>query len=900
MLQAINLCKTYNPKKGIPVKALDNINLTFPDTGMVFLLGKSGSGKSTLLNILGGLDKYDSGDIIIKNTSTKKFNQSHFDSYRNTYIGFIFQEYNILEEFTVGANVALAIELQGRKAENEEINRILTEVDLDGYGDRRPNELSGGQKQRVAIARALVKNPEIIFADEPTGALDSATGKQVFDTLKKLSKDKLVVIVSHDREFAEGYADRIIELSDGRVIDDVTLTGNDVSAEALTFSESSVTVSAGYQLTEEDREMINRFLRSSDKNLEIKKIAISGRGFVKTNQDDIKPEKDGIFKLIKSRLPIKNAFKIGRGALKYKKIRLVFTVLLSLVAFTLFGLASTFASYDHIYSCTDSIIDSDIRYATIGKASKNYYGKDRQYTWNDASLSEKDIKELSEKTGIALEGVIKRRVPFVENLYTGNPVYATFSESGNRAVNFNGFAPVSSEVLEKMGYDIIAGRLPDGSKSEIAITKFVYDSFSTLGYQDNNSKVTVITKPEDMIGKTISNQFGTFTVTGVIDTHFDSSRYNLMSMTRDKMTEADMIVVYALRTEFEYETSYGLCTTAFVGKGFNFNNEDKLYVSLSGNSDDNGIYYYMSSGCHAVSTLRQIDKDKVHWINGEKATLARDEVIINTACTTIFEVNEASGIHNSVELTDSTKGVLDKMSHYSLYVLREDEYTSNSKEYNDLKIVGFFSNEFGDETIVVSDGIYNEVNGEEGETRYSFAVGAMPTSAGDVKNLVKFCYDESGDYSYPLKNAVTFELDGLRSSIYSISSVFVYVGLFFAAFATILFSTFIASSVAYKKQEIGILRAIGSRSKDVFMIFFSEAFIIAMINFVLTNISTALVVFAINGEVRDGGLLITFLHFGIKQVSLIFIICAAVAAIASFLPVWKIASKRPIDAIRNR
>lgn len=157
MLEAINLCKVYKPKKGVPVKALDGISLRFPEKGMVFLLGKSGSGKSTLLNLLGGLDKYDSGEIIIKGVSSKDFKQQYFDSYRNTYVGFIFQEYNILDEFSVGANIALAIELQGRKATDEEINNILREVDLEGYGDRKPNELSGGQKQRVAIARALIR-----------------------------------------------------------------------------------------------------------------------------------------------------------------------------------------------------------------------------------------------------------------------------------------------------------------------------------------------------------------------------------------------------------------------------------------------------------------------------------------------------------------------------------------------------------------------------------------------------------------------------------------------------------------------------------------------------------------------------------------------------------------------
>ena len=222
MLKAIDLKKQYKPKNGQIVNALDGVSVDFSETGMVFILGKSGSGKSTLLNVLGGLDKYDSGEVIVKGKSSKDFSQADFDSYRNTFIGFIFQEYNILQEFSVEKNIGLALELQGKKADKEAINALIEQVDLKGYGKRKPNTLSGGQKQRVAIARALVKNPEIIMADEPTGALDSKTGAQVLDTLKKLSKEKLVIVVSHDREFAEYYGDRIIELKDGKIICDQT------------------------------------------------------------------------------------------------------------------------------------------------------------------------------------------------------------------------------------------------------------------------------------------------------------------------------------------------------------------------------------------------------------------------------------------------------------------------------------------------------------------------------------------------------------------------------------------------------------------------------------------------------------------------------------------------------
>ena len=188
--------------------------------GLVFIVGKSGSGKSTMLNILGGLDNITSGELLINNQNISKFKNKEYDSYRNAYIGFIFQEFNILEEYSVYENIELALRLQNQKPQKDEVENLLNRLGLKDLEQRKPNELSGGQKQRVAIARALIKNPQIILADEPTGNLDQTNGKQIFDLLKEISKEKLVIVVSHDIESANKYADRIIELKDGNIIKD--------------------------------------------------------------------------------------------------------------------------------------------------------------------------------------------------------------------------------------------------------------------------------------------------------------------------------------------------------------------------------------------------------------------------------------------------------------------------------------------------------------------------------------------------------------------------------------------------------------------------------------------------------------------------------------------------------
>lgn len=218
MLQIQHIYKEY--KTGSLVqKALDDVSLNLRDNEFVAILGPSGSGKTTLLNIIGGLDRYDSGDLIINGISTKKYKDRDWDSYRNHTIGFVFQSYNLIPHQTVLANVELALTISGiGKAERKK--RAVAALEQVGLGNqlhKKPSQMSGGQMQRVAIARALVNDPDILLADEPTGALDSDTSVQVMDLLKEVAKDRLVVMVTHNPELAEQYATRIVRLSDGKI-----------------------------------------------------------------------------------------------------------------------------------------------------------------------------------------------------------------------------------------------------------------------------------------------------------------------------------------------------------------------------------------------------------------------------------------------------------------------------------------------------------------------------------------------------------------------------------------------------------------------------------------------------------------------------------------------------------
>lgn len=221
MLEIKNISKVY--KTGSFVQnALDCVSISFRRNEFVSILGPSGSGKTTLLNIIGGLDKYTSGDLIIDGISTKKYKDKDWDSYRNHRIGFVFQSYNLISHQTVLSNVELALTLSGvsKRDRRKRAIKALKEVGLIDHINKKPNQMSGGQMQRVAIARALINDPDIILADEPTGALDSNTSIQIMELLKKISKNKLVIMVTHNPELAKNYSSRIISLKDGKITDD--------------------------------------------------------------------------------------------------------------------------------------------------------------------------------------------------------------------------------------------------------------------------------------------------------------------------------------------------------------------------------------------------------------------------------------------------------------------------------------------------------------------------------------------------------------------------------------------------------------------------------------------------------------------------------------------------------
>ena len=303
MLELRKISKIYKTND-LKQTALNDINIKFRKSEFVSILGPSGSGKTTLLNIIGGLDKYTSGDLIINGISTKKYSDKDWDSYRNYKIGFVFQSYNLIPHQSALSNVELALTLSGVKKEERRKRAIevLKKVGLERHMHKRPNQMSGGQMQRIAIARALINNPDILLADEPTGALDSETSIQIMELLKSISKEKLVIMVTHNPELANIYSNRIIKILDGKIIDDSNpfneedskITEEKTKKTSMSFL-TALSLSLNNLMTKKGRTILTAFAGS---------IGIIGIALILSLSNGFKVEIDNFEKKSLSQAPI--------------------------------------------------------------------------------------------------------------------------------------------------------------------------------------------------------------------------------------------------------------------------------------------------------------------------------------------------------------------------------------------------------------------------------------------------------------------------------------------------------------------------------------------------------------------------------------------------------------------
>ncbi len=1008
MLEIKDLTKVYRTKGGADVRALDGVSLTFADRGMVFLLGKSGSGKSTLLNLIGGLDKPDSGEIVVKGRGSNTFSASDFDSYRNTFIGFIFQEYNILNEFTVEQNIALALELQGKPKDKEKISKILASVEMEAFAKRKPNTLSGGQKQRIAIARALVKDPEIIMADEPTGALDSNTGKQVFDTLKKLSAEKLVIVVSHDREFAEIYGDRIIELKDGKVISDVTkekVAATAASENVSFIGKNTISVKSGASLTQKELLRIRDFISSAREDVLIsssqqdisafkKQARIDENGaretFAETDESAIPAraytKEDSRF--IRSRLPLRHAVKIGVSSMKIKPFRLFFTILLTFVSFVMFGLFSTLMLFDEQQTMAESLKTSADTVLSVGKkyyTTENEYKNGKlEYTYTRTQTGRFKQEEAQE----IWDNVDKSAV-FTFNFakYADSSALRVDNVSCNSAfynASLYGFAVTGPQSDYRSG-QIVWGNYPQ-TDGEVMISDYLFETLKVskvFSYDDEGKTQEVSVAQYDDLQKVKlyvsgqnSSQPLSLSICGVYRGQQVPEKYEELKEqqgTSDLIYQWEqeriagfynyVIVSDTFYAAHEKEFSY---TENYFDPNKYFQNCDVRMLSYTAGGDASLFEWYFNwvSVYPAEENRQQLT---VYGTDGQKLSALSSEGVAFSArglgdlISTIFYADgseddafwemydawtarpAAGGLTMEEKLTAFRDGELrtfnEETQKEEVQVFTEQErlgyfaeISAFFKKYNvslafemqlknekgsflsSAKAEGFyFSPDGSDDGVYVGEnlfalcGVYNKEEDwtYETVTKYDatgekyIAVFAEKTD-DNVTSFLQRVYTVAEDDSfYAVQNPIAQQLETYIYLVQILSQVFLYVGIAFAVFSMLLLFNFISVSITNKKKEIGILRAVGARSTDVFKIFFSETVIIAGICLILSLIASFALCGIFNGMIgKELGIPLSLFVFGPMSVGIMVAIAVVTSLLSTFLPVYSIAKKRPVESIR--
>lgn len=531
MITLNSVTKIYKSKGG-RTTALKDVSIKFAETGLNFILGKSGCGKSTLLNLIGGLDRPTGGEIVIDGENSTEFSESEMDAFRNTSVGFVFQEYNLMENHTVGFNINLALELNGEKADRQRVDEMLRQlrlVDADGntFYDRYVNELSGGQKQRVAIARALVKNPKIILADEPTGALDSETGRDLYRLLKQIAADRLVIVVTHDRKGAEEFGDRIIELSDGQIVSD---TSEEVSAE-----------------------------KSSREKREYRK----------------------------SRLPLNRILLLGVEGVKSGPIRFLLSIVLTAVTLVIFGFSYSAVQSDETSTFVRTMYDH--HYSVVGLTKRGGFSTTEYNKIVDFNGGIEPPRAFSyakiiqnKNLGMSDETIHKMNNPYISLGLRAIFYDSTYAEvnpqTGEKDLNLTADARFKDKSL---------CRMPD-DYNEIAITDLLFDVYHRCGYLSDDGKFSEIKTPDDMIGKTISG----FKVCGIYSTEIDGDFLKAYDQDNYGMTEREIALGKSYELEepaHSYFVSDSIISYTFFKEGFTKANKENV-------SDIGGFYIVKLSG----------------------------------------------------------------------------------------------------------------------------------------------------------------------------------------------------------------------------------------------------------------------------------------------------------------
>ena len=842
ILELKDIKKDYKLADNV-VPALKGVSMAFRHNEFVSILGPSGCGKTTMLNIIGGLDQYTSGDLIIKGQSTKKFKGGDWDTYRNHSIGFVFQSYNLIPHLSVLGNVELALTLAGisSKERKQRAMAVLERVGLKNECKKRPNQLSGGQMQRVAIARALVNNPEILLADEPTGALDSKTSVQIMELIKEISKERLVIMVTHNTELAEKYSSRIIKLLDGKVIDD----SNPPS---------------------ENDDALERIIETLPQNAQ-----------------NLQKNDKKAFKKKKSSMSIFTAFMLSLKNLITKKGRTILTSVAGSIGIIgvalVLAISNGFTNYINKMQ-TDTLGGYPIAVSTVAI----------DYSSLSSFMGESNKVGTSEEEGSF-------------GVYNPSTIIAKMG-------NYN----FISDKFVKYINDYIEEDNKKGDRKSLSSIQFTYATNLKVLTEGSEGVIFVDTKP------TTSSIYGTSSslfYEGLADKDFVLSNYDIVegkypenknevllvlnstgALSTDMLTKLGIAV--SVNSEGEYER---ILYSDVIGKTYKVISNDTYYTPV----------YDSEGNVTEFSTLAKADYQTA--FDGASETLSicgvmkpRKDIVVEVFDAGIMYLPElATSYQQDCKNSLIVQKSIDDGKFYVPFTVDISElkgFGLGIQNFNTpAEIVGFVKSSF--DIDMTAEEATNLGLQMVGASTIPTGIYLYPKNFDGKAEVLKLIDDwnasENGAHNKIVYTDATEVLTGTLGELINIIS---YVLIAFAAISLLVSSIMIGIityvSVVERTKEIGVLRSIGARKRDIARVFNAETFIIGLFAGLIGVVLTYILCFPVNAIIAkvSGGLKnIAVLKF---DHALILIAVSFVLTLISGLIPARIASKKdPVVALRS-
>ncbi len=842
MLELKNISKSYTTGN-FTQQALKNINLKFRKNEFVAILGPSGSGKTTLLNIIGGLDRYDDGDLIINGKSTKKFKSRDWDSYRNNCIGFVFQNYNLITHISILENIEMGMTLSGKSAKKRKKKalEVLEKVGLKDHAHKKPNQLSGGQMQRVAIARALANNPDIILADEPTGALDSKTSIQIMDLIKEIAKDKLVIMVTHNSELADNYANRIVKFKDGELISDSNpIKKNEKEERLYQIKKTSMNFITALKLsfnniiTKKGRTLITAFASS---------IGIIGIALILSLSNGFDIQIDKFETETLSSLPI---------IISKESVNLTEDTIVSMHEDS--NNDGAYPEEEFVYT-KDSIINTLVHENEFTEEYLDYI----------ENIDESKVAGISYTriTALNVLGIVDGKKTVIPTGFSSGQSYF-FALPKKLNQNTDG-------VVEK-NYDLLKGRLPE-EKDELVLlvdskNRIDKNLVPYLGLDQNIEKISF----DDIIGKEFKL---------ILNNDFYKS----------------LGKYYTLNINFEEMYSNSNAVTLKIVGIMRGKEDNKLIQSSSGiGYTENLVNYVIESNSN--SNIVKLQKEvNYNVLTGELLDLETEEGLETK--DNLLAYLGASTVPYAINIYPKDFESKEFITNYL------DNY--NDKQIELVKsIAENYLNILIDKVDSSSDLLLKEVDSSladrvPDEVNLSYKDGMISgiIKIGNCEFLVEdnAIISSNGGVIYNDLAATMVSLSG------SIMDAITIVLISFSAISLIVSSIMIGIityiSVLERTKEIGILRALGARKKDISRVFNAETFIIGVTSGIIGIVIARLLIIPANIILYDLTELENVARLNPFHALILIIVSVTLTVIGGLIPANLASKKDPVEALRT-